>query len=125
AHRALRGLIPPRQLDRRVPRALEAVCLRALGPDPERRYRSAGEMERALRAYLRDAGYPKTATFDMYEVTMTDGKTKRVVAQGKSAKADEQYFCHGHTFAANMDAGDGKKIHDRGELCARISRREC
>jgi hypothetical protein len=44
---------PPRQLNPRVPRALERICLKALAADPQQRYASAGQMERALRAYLR------------------------------------------------------------------------
>jgi serine/threonine protein kinase len=44
--------IPVRQIDRRVPRALERICHKALSADPERRYRTAGELERALRWFL-------------------------------------------------------------------------
>ena len=44
---------PPRQIDPRIPRALERLCLKALAADPEQRYASAGEMRRALRGYLR------------------------------------------------------------------------
>lgn len=46
-------VVPPRQLDRRIPRRLEAICLRALARDPADRYAGALEMERALRRYLR------------------------------------------------------------------------
>jgi tRNA A-37 threonylcarbamoyl transferase component Bud32 len=46
-------MIPPRQVDRRVPRRLEAICLRAMARDPSDRYRGADELERALRRYLR------------------------------------------------------------------------
>ena len=45
--------IPPRQVDRRVPRRLEAICLRAMARDPSDRYAGADELERALRRYLR------------------------------------------------------------------------
>ncbi len=47
------AVVPPRRLNRRVPRALERVCLKALAAEPEGRYGSAAEMERALRSYLR------------------------------------------------------------------------
>ncbi len=43
--------VPVRQLNRRVPRALERICHKALAADPERRYRSATELERALRRF--------------------------------------------------------------------------
>jgi hypothetical protein len=51
---ARQGLvIPPRQINPRVPRALERICIKALAKEPERRYASAAAMERALRRYLR------------------------------------------------------------------------
>jgi hypothetical protein len=48
----LGSLVPPQRLNPRVPRALERICCKALAAEPAGRYRSAGEMERALRAYL-------------------------------------------------------------------------
>jgi hypothetical protein len=45
--------VPPHQINPRVPRGLERICLKALAPDPERRYRTAGDLERALRGFLR------------------------------------------------------------------------
>jgi hypothetical protein len=51
---ARQGLVvPPRQINPRVPRALERICLKALAKEPEQRYASAAEMERALRGHLR------------------------------------------------------------------------
>src|SRR5262249_18011130 len=46
-------VVPPRQLNPRVPRALERICRKALAADPRQRYASAGEMGRGLRGYLR------------------------------------------------------------------------
>ncbi|MDD5307233.1 MAG: protein kinase [Deltaproteobacteria bacterium] len=47
-------LVPPRRLtgDRTIPAELEAVCMKALSRHAERRYKSAVEMSRALRALL-------------------------------------------------------------------------
>ncbi len=45
--------VPPRKLDPRVPRGLEWICRKALASDPAGRYRTANEMERALRRFLR------------------------------------------------------------------------
>jgi tetratricopeptide (TPR) repeat protein len=43
----------PRALNDKVPPALEAVCLKCLEKEPARRYRSAGQVAAALRAFLR------------------------------------------------------------------------
>jgi serine/threonine-protein kinase len=47
-------VIPPRQLNRRASRDLEAICLRCLEKDPSKRYASAKELAHDLRAYLHD-----------------------------------------------------------------------
>jgi serine/threonine protein kinase len=44
--------VPVREVNRRVPRSLERICRKALAADPERRYRTAVELERALRRFL-------------------------------------------------------------------------
>jgi serine/threonine protein kinase len=44
--------VPPRRINTQVPRALDRICLKALAPDPEHRYRSASDLERALRRWL-------------------------------------------------------------------------
>jgi serine/threonine protein kinase len=43
----------PRQLNRAIPRDLEAVCLKALAKHPDSRYRSAAAFARELRAFRR------------------------------------------------------------------------
>jgi tetratricopeptide (TPR) repeat protein len=43
---------PPRRLDRRIPRDLETVCLKALAKDPERRYPTARALADDLARYL-------------------------------------------------------------------------
>jgi hypothetical protein len=44
---------PPRQLNHRVPRALERICLKALAADPRQRYPSAAALADNLHSYLR------------------------------------------------------------------------
>jgi tRNA A-37 threonylcarbamoyl transferase component Bud32 len=52
--KARQGIVtPPRQLEPRIPRALERICLKALAPDPAQRYASAGQLAVALRAFVR------------------------------------------------------------------------
>jgi hypothetical protein len=46
-------VVPPRSWNARVPRALERICLKAMAADPETRYATAADMERALHGYLR------------------------------------------------------------------------
>ena len=45
-------IVPPRQVNPAIPRALERICLKALAREPERRYRSALELKQALDRYL-------------------------------------------------------------------------
>ena len=42
----------------RVPEALDAICMKALAQDREKRYRSAGEVRTALEGYLQSTGRP-------------------------------------------------------------------
>jgi serine/threonine protein kinase len=42
-------VVPPRRINRRVPRALERVCMKALASDPQARYPSADALRQALR----------------------------------------------------------------------------
>jgi hypothetical protein len=43
---------PPRRLNRRVPRALERICLKALAADPRQRYSCAAALGNDLRRFL-------------------------------------------------------------------------
>ncbi len=45
--------LPPRELDARIDRDLETLCLKCLEKDPERRYGSAEELAEELERYLR------------------------------------------------------------------------
>ncbi len=45
---------PPRQVNPRVPRPLEAICLRAMGKAPENRYLSADELALDIERWLGD-----------------------------------------------------------------------
>jgi serine/threonine protein kinase len=44
---------PPRQLERRLPRDLETICLKAMSKTPTGRYQSAAALAEDLRRYLR------------------------------------------------------------------------
>ncbi len=45
-------IVPPREINPRVPRALERVCLKAMAADPKSRFPSAEAMRRALGHYV-------------------------------------------------------------------------
>jgi serine/threonine-protein kinase len=55
--RAIRNEDPkrPRRLDRSIPAALEAICLKAMAKDRNVRYATAGELAAALRGFLAPA----------------------------------------------------------------------
>ena len=44
--------LPPRLLNRNLPRDLEAICMKCLCKDPRRRYASAEDLERDLKCFL-------------------------------------------------------------------------
>ena len=44
--------VPPRQLDRRIPRDLETIVLKALAKDPKDRFATADELAAELRRFL-------------------------------------------------------------------------
>src|SRR6266481_1059392 len=44
---------PPRQLNDKIPRDLETICLKALAKAPARRYTTAGELADDLRHFVR------------------------------------------------------------------------
>ncbi len=53
-------LLPPRKIRRRIPKSLDAICLKAMTVDPQGRHQTAGELADDLRAALtgKDADVP-------------------------------------------------------------------
>ncbi|MGE0760606.1 MAG: serine/threonine-protein kinase, partial [Pirellulaceae bacterium] len=49
-----RPIVRPRQIDRRIPRDLETIVLKAISREPEHRYRSSVALAEDLRRYLAD-----------------------------------------------------------------------
>jgi serine/threonine-protein kinase len=54
--RSLKPPTPPREVNSRVPEGLDAICMKALAQDRDKRYKSAGEVRAALEAYLQSTG---------------------------------------------------------------------
>lgn len=53
--RVSRGHVPPpRRFQNKLPRALEAICLKAMKPEPDQRYSSASELGEDLERFLAD-----------------------------------------------------------------------
>src|SRR5207302_1248283 len=59
-HKLEEDPVPPRSLDRRIDRGLEAICLKALSRDPDRRHPTAAALAQDLRHDL--AGRSPKAT---------------------------------------------------------------
>jgi serine/threonine protein kinase len=56
------GPLPPRRQDRSIPRPLEAICLKALAPEPESRYANVAELAGDIGDFLggrRVRAYPE------------------------------------------------------------------
>src|SRR5690606_12758630 len=70
---------------RKIPRALEAILRCALAHDPARRYRHAGELERALRDFLRAPGGEAAAEPTGAETTVTLDDTPDARAARRNA----------------------------------------
>ena len=73
---ARQTLAAPRQLNAKIPRALEAVCLRAMSISPSRRYATVQEMAAEIARFLDDLpvlAYPES----IFE------KTSRWLAQNR------------------------------------------
>lgn len=47
-------IVPPREIERRIPRALDTICMKCLETDPMRRYENAGELADDLQRFLDD-----------------------------------------------------------------------
>jgi serine/threonine protein kinase len=56
--RSLKPPASPREVNPRVPEALDAICMKALAQDRDKRYRSAGEVRVALEDYIQSTGRP-------------------------------------------------------------------
>jgi formylglycine-generating enzyme required for sulfatase activity len=71
--------VPPRQLNRTVPRDLETVCLKCLRKEPARRYATAGELADDLQRFLQ--GQPITARpVSLFERAVKWAKNRPAVA---------------------------------------------
>ncbi len=110
---------PPSQIDRRIPRDLETVCLKAMRADPVHRYETAGEMADDLRRFVNRFAIQakrvslmtravKFARRRAYEVAMLGGLLAVVVA----ASLVSLYFWNRHYWAEEeLEFYEGQKRH--------------
>jgi tetratricopeptide (TPR) repeat protein/tRNA A-37 threonylcarbamoyl transferase component Bud32 len=77
--------LPPRQVNPQVPRALEAVCLRALARRPQDRYATALELAQEVQRYL--AGEPVAACSESFVARAWRWCRRHRTALGRSAVA--------------------------------------
>ncbi len=52
---------PPRQIDDKIPKELQRICLKAIAKRASERYATAGDMADDLREFLKTAGSPKAS----------------------------------------------------------------
>ena len=69
----------------RVPEPLVRICHRALARDPDRRFQSAGEMERAVEAFLQNHPFTRRQLADWLKQTFSD---RLALARGPEAQDD-------------------------------------
>ena len=56
--KSLQPPVAPREINPRVPESLEAICMKALAQDRDKRYRNCTELRAALEAHLSSSGRP-------------------------------------------------------------------
>lgn len=78
--------VPPRQINPSIPDALEWIILKAMSPDPEARYKTAGEMIDDLESFRRDPAAFLPGKVSAQPQTQTDGATVRFVPVSPSAQ---------------------------------------
>jgi serine/threonine-protein kinase len=77
---------PPRQVNSKVPRALEAICLKAMAFKPEERYATAGELAKEVERWLADE--PVQAWREPWTVKLRRWVARhRVLVSGAAAAA--------------------------------------
>jgi TolB-like protein/predicted Ser/Thr protein kinase len=85
----------PSAVNSRLPRSLDAVVLKSMEKDPDRRFQSARELCAALEAAAGDVGRPSAAP----GTAGTEAKTETSIAvlpfRDMSPERDQEYFCDG------------------------------
>jgi serine/threonine protein kinase len=56
--KSLQPPVAPREINPRVPESLEAICMKALSQDRDKRFRTCAELRAALEAHLSSSGRP-------------------------------------------------------------------
>jgi serine/threonine-protein kinase len=108
-----RPIIPPRAYDKEYPKPLEAVVLRALNRDPEKRFQTCAELEAALdRAFPPTVPRVRTEDVGKFVTAMLGdrGEERRTALRDALKQADERA-------ASIEEQGPGRAL---GELGTRV-----
>ena len=71
-------IVPPRQLNRTIPRDLETICLKALEKEPDRRYASASSFANDLQNFLSHRPIAARPTSKLYKAWRWAKRNQRV-----------------------------------------------
>ena len=116
---------PPRQLDRRIPRDLETIVLKALAKDPKDRFATADELAAELRRFLENRPIRSRPISASERLWRWCKRNPAVAALNALAAALTIFIAIGSTVAAWTFRGQRNEVRfEQGRTKASLSRAE-